>query len=59
VGTIQARGAGFISLTSIQPDNRVITIGAASEELRLTRELPWLLVCIEVGVEFVMVVAFL
>jgi hypothetical protein len=34
---IQPRGSAFISLTSIQPDNRVITIGAASEALRLTR----------------------
>ena len=34
---IQPRGSAFISLTSIQPDSRVITIGAASEELRVGR----------------------
>jgi hypothetical protein len=35
IGMIQPRGSDFISLTSIQPDSRVITIGAASEDLRL------------------------
>jgi hypothetical protein len=33
VGTIHAGAAVFDSLTSIQPDKRVITIGASSERL--------------------------
>jgi len=52
---IQPRGAAFISLTSIQPDSRVMTIGAASEEdFRLALEKFWPAFCVEVLVAFVM-----
>jgi hypothetical protein len=50
---IQPRGSAFISLTSIQPDNRVMTMGAVSEDLRVTWGPLWLAPCIDVVVEFV------
>ena len=55
VGMIQPRGSAFISLTSIQPESRVITIGAASEGWRPA--LAWL-VCSVVVVEFVIALTF-
>jgi hypothetical protein len=59
VGTIQARDSALISLTSIQPESRVITIGAASEDLRSARAKVWFVPLIEVEVEFVIVMSFL
>jgi hypothetical protein len=56
VGIIQPRGSAFISLTSIQPDSRVITIGAASEALRLPPVAFWFTLLIDVVVEFVIAV---
>jgi hypothetical protein len=50
---IQPRGSAFISLTSIQPERRVMTMGAASEELRLGREQFWFVPEVDVAVEFV------
>jgi hypothetical protein len=52
---IQPRGSAFISLTSIQPDSRVITMGASSEVLRLVLGLCFPLF-IDVVVEFVIAV---
>jgi hypothetical protein len=51
---IQPRGSAFISLTSIQPDSRVMTIGAASEDFRLALEKFWPAFRVEGVVEFVM-----
>jgi hypothetical protein len=48
----------LISLTSIQPESRVITIGAASEDLRSARAKVWFVPVIEVVVEFVIVMSF-
>ena len=50
---IQPRGAAFASFTSIQPESRVITIGAASEGLRLGGAGISPTLCIDVVVEFV------
>jgi hypothetical protein len=50
---IQPRGSAFASLTSIQPDSRVITIGAASETLRLAGAKFRFALCIDVVVELV------
>jgi hypothetical protein len=50
---IQPRGAAFASLTSIHPERRVITIGAASEAARLAGAKFWFPLCIDVTVEFV------
>jgi hypothetical protein len=50
---IQPRGSDFISLTSIQPDRRVITIGAASEDVRVARAKLRFALCVDVVVEFV------
>jgi hypothetical protein len=57
VGTIHAGAADLISPTSIQPDNRVMTIGASSERLDEGREVPTVR-CVEAVVEFVMAFSF-
>lgn len=59
VGMIQAGLADLASPTSIQPDSRVITIGASSE--RLAEERVWMLTIrfVDAVVEFVMAVSFL
>jgi hypothetical protein len=53
---IQPRGSAFISLTSIQPDSRVTTIGAASEALRLPRAEFRFTLWVDVVVEFVIAI---
>jgi hypothetical protein len=55
---IQPRGSALISFTSIQPDSRVITIGAASEFLRFVQAKLSFVLCIDVVVEFVIVFSF-
>lgn len=57
VGTIQAGVADLQSPTSIQPDNRVMTIGASSERLLEGRDVPTV-PCVEAVVEFVMAFSF-
>ena len=52
---IQPRGVAFVSLTSIQPDSRVMTMGAPSEVLRLVLAFRFPLF-IDVVVEFVIAV---
>jgi hypothetical protein len=59
VGTIHAGADDLISPTSIQPDRRVMTIGASSERLVEGRMLIPTIWCVEAVVEFVMVVPFL
>jgi hypothetical protein len=59
VGTIHAGAAVFDSLTSIQPDKRVITIGASSERLVEIWVLTPIIWCVDVVVEFVMAFPFL
>ena len=51
---IQPRGSAFISLTSIQPDSRVMTMGAASEDFRVGPEKFGPAFCVEGVVAFVM-----
>jgi hypothetical protein len=52
---IQPRVWAFASLTSIHPESRVMTIGAASEAVRLAGAFCFPL-CIDVAVEFVIAV---
>jgi len=54
VGTIHAGAADLASPTSIQPDNRVMTIGASSERLVEVRVLIPTIRCVVAVVEFVM-----
>jgi hypothetical protein len=58
VGTIHAGVIDLISPTSIQPDNRVMTIGASSERRIEGEELIRFVRCVEGVVEFVMVFPF-
>jgi hypothetical protein len=58
VGTIQAGVIDLISPTSIQPDNRVMTMGASSERLVEGPGLIRFVRCVEAVVEFVMVFPF-
>jgi hypothetical protein len=58
VGTIHAGAADFNSPISIQPDRRVITIGASSERLVEIRLLTPIIRCVAVVVEFVMAFSF-
>jgi hypothetical protein len=55
VGMIHAGAADLTSPTSIQPDRRVMTIGASSERLVEGRALTPTIWCIVAVVEFVMV----
>jgi len=57
VGTIQTGVADLQSPTSIQPDNRVMTIGASSERFDEAREVPTVR-CVEAVVELVMAFPF-
>jgi hypothetical protein len=59
VGTIHAGAADLASATSIQPDRRVMTIGASSERRVEGRVLTPTIWCIVVVVEFVMAFSFL
>jgi hypothetical protein len=59
VGTIHAGAADLVSPTSIQPDNRVMTIGASSERLVEGRVLIPIVRCVVAVVEFVMAFPFL
>jgi len=59
VGTIHAGAADFVSPTSIQPDNRVMTIGASSERLVEGRVLTPIIRFVEAVVAFVMAFSFL
>lgn len=56
---IQAGLSDLISPTSIQPDSRVITIGASSERLEVGRAYPPTILRIDAVVEFVMAFSFL
>ena len=53
VGTIHDGAADLTSPTSIQPERRVMTIGASSERLVKGREFPTI-VCVVAVFEFVM-----
>jgi hypothetical protein len=55
---IQARASVLTSPTSIQPDKRVMTMGALSEFFRSVRPKLRVVICIDV-VELVMAVSFL
>jgi hypothetical protein len=59
VGTIHAGAADLASPTSIQPDRRVMTIGASSERLVEGRVLIPTIWCIVAVVEFVMAFPYL
>ena len=59
VGRIHAGAADLASPASIQPDNRVMTIGASSELLFEGRLLPPTIRCVVAVVEFVMAFPFL
>lgn len=59
VGMIHAGAADLTSPTSIQPDRRVMTIGASSERLVEGRVLPPTIRCVDAVVEFVMAFPFL
>jgi hypothetical protein len=55
---IQAGFSDLISPTSIQPDSRVITIGASSERLEAARAYPPTIPFVDAVVEFVMAFSF-
>jgi hypothetical protein len=60
VGTIhEGAAAALASPTSIQPDKRVMTIGASSERLDEGRVAIPIILCVEAVVEFVMAFPFL
>ena len=59
VGTIHAGADDLASPTSIQPDKRVMTIGASSERLVEGRVVIPIVRCVDAVVEFVMAFSLL